>query len=119
MALPDTAAVSLADVKAQLNQTMTVDDALIERKIMAAQQHIEGLLGFTLRDEYPTQGSIVFPATVPAPLVEAVCQLAAWWYAQREAALVGVNAAEIPLGVTDIVNGYRDWSWGEADTDAD
>lgn len=68
---------------------------------------------------YPTRGSIVFPATVPAPLVEAVCQLAAWWYAQREAALVGVNAAEIPLGVTDIVNGYRDWSWGEADTDAD
>mgnify|MGYP000908835455 CR=1 FL=1 len=34
MALPDTAAVSLADVKAQLNQTMTVDDALYEMELV-------------------------------------------------------------------------------------
>lgn len=118
MALPNTAAVTLADVKAQLNQTLDVDDALIERKIMAAQAHVESWLGFALADRYPTKDEVAYPATVPPPLVEAVCQLAAWWYAQREAVLVGVSATEIPLGVKDIVDAHRDWSWGEADTDA-
>jgi len=118
MALPETAAATLEQVKAQLNQTLAIDDALIERKIMAAQAHIEGWLGFALAEKYPAAGSTSYPATVPPPLVEAVCQLAAWWYEQRAAALVGVSAAEIPLGVTEIVNNYRDWSWGEPDDDA-
>jgi uncharacterized phiE125 gp8 family phage protein len=46
-------------------------------------------------------------ANVPAPLKEAVKQLAAHWYENREAVLVGVNAQAIPLGLFDLIEPYR------------
>ncbi|MBB5045931.1 putative phage protein (predicted DNA packaging) [Rhodopseudomonas rhenobacensis] len=98
------AIVTLEEVKAQLNQTLDVDDELIERKICAAQCHIEQLLGFKISDQYT-------PTKIPAPLKECVCQLAAHWYENREAVLVGVTAQSLPIGVSDIVNEYRNWSW--------
>lgn len=103
--------VTLDDVKAQLNQTLDIDDDLIERKIAAAQNHIENLLGFKIECEYT-------PSKIPAALKECVCQLAAHWYENREAALVGVNAQALPFGLTDIVNEHRIWSFGEPDADA-
>lgn len=99
------AIVTTADVKAQLNQTQSVDDVLIGKKIDAAQNHIERLLGFAIEAEYPPP--------VPDALKEAVCQLAAYWYENREPVLIGVSAQMLPLGLDAIVNEYRNWSWAD------
>lgn len=100
--------VVLDDVKAQLNQTLDIDDDLIERKIEAAQAHIENLLGFEIEEEWT-------PSKIPPELKECVCLLAAHWYENREATLVGVNAQTLPFGVPEIVNEHRRWSFGEPD----
>ncbi len=49
------------------------------------------------------------PADVPAPLCEAVKQLAAHWYENREAVFVGNSAQAIalPLGLFDLIEPYR------------
>lgn len=104
--------VTLDEIKQQLNQTLDVDDALIQRKAEAAQNHLENLLGFKIETRFGGQDQD--PA--PPVLKECVCLLAAHWYENREAALVGVNAQTLPHGVDAIVNEYRDWSWGEAET---
>lgn len=103
--------VDVTILKQQLNATGipgTDDDALIERKIKAAQDHIERLLGFKIEETYG--GTDQDP--IPPALVEAVCQLAAHWYENREATLVGVNGQELPFGVWQIVNEYREYSFG-------
>ena len=46
---------------------------------------------------------------VPDPIQEAIKQLAAHFYENREATLVGVSAQELPLGVADLINPYRAW----------
>ena len=103
--------VALADVKEHLNQSLDLDDDLIERKVAAAQNHVENLLGFKIEDRFGGANQDL----VPPALSECVCQLAAHWYENREAALVGISAQPLPLSMWDIVNEYRDWSWGEAD----
>lgn len=103
--------VTLDDAKAQLNLTTTDDDALVTRLMSAAQSWLEAQLGYKLADKYPPTGS---PAqTVPPALDHAILLMTAHWYANREASLIGVNGSELPLGVCDIVNDYRNWSWGE------
>lgn len=99
--------VTVEEMKAQLNLTGipgTDDDALIERKIKAAQDYIERLLGFKIEATYPVE--------VPPSLVEAVSQTAAHWFENREATLVGVSAQELPFGVWPIVNEFREYSFG-------
>ena len=96
--------VDLATVKQQLGVTTDLDDAMIERKIGAAQDHVERLLGYKIEEEFA-------PGAIPPSLVEAVCQLAAHWYENREATLVGVSAQQLPLGVQDILREYRSWSF--------
>lgn len=103
--------VDVAILKQQLNATGipgTDDDALIERKIDAAQNHIERLLGFKIEETYGGTDQ----DEIPPALVEAVCQLAAHWYENREATLVGVNGQELPFGVWQIVNEFREYSFG-------
>ncbi|MCJ8053889.1 head-tail connector protein [Shinella curvata] len=105
------AIVTLAQLKEQLNfdeDLGTADDVLLGRKIEAAQNHIERLLGFKIGETY---GGTEQEA-IPPSLVEAVLQLAAHWYENREATLVGVTAEELPFGVWEIVREYRDWSFG-------
>ena len=102
------AIVTLAEIKEQLNFTPDLgaaDDALLQRKIDAAQDHVERMLGFRFADTYGGEGQ----DPIPPALIEAVSQLAAWWYEIREAA--GEGAREVPFGVTDIVEGYREWSF--------
>lgn len=82
------------------------DDALIEQKIEAAQAHLERLLGFTLAEKYTDEG-----ADVPEPLREAIMQLAAWWYEQREAAVIGDQVRRAPFSVAEIAQEYREWSF--------
>lgn len=107
--------VTLEELKAHLNVTVDTDDDLIERKLSAAQQQLERHLGFTFAAEFPDAADDHFPATVPTPLREAVCQLAAHYYENREAVLVGVNAQLLPEGMWDVVNNYRNWSWSDAE----
>ncbi|CUX15365.1 MULTISPECIES: head-tail connector protein [Agrobacterium] len=103
--------VSLNELKQQLNLTPdlgTDDDALLERKIAAAQNQVERLLGFKIEERYGSTGQ----EEIPPALVEAVSQTAAHWYENREATLVGVSAQELPFGVWPIVNEYREYSFG-------
>lgn len=104
--------VTLEQIKQQLNFTAAlgaVDDALLARKIDAAQGHVERLLGFQIETRFPPEGDPPV-STVPSALVECVCQLAAWWYENRETVNVG-NVNEVPFGVTAIVREYQDWAF--------
>ncbi|MDX3975790.1 head-tail connector protein [Shinella sp.] len=103
--------VSLAEMKQQLNLTDdlgTDDDALIARKIAAAQNLIERHLGYKIEARYGGNDQ----EEIPPALTEAVAMLAAHWYENREATLVGISAQELPLGVTAIVTEYREYSFG-------
>ncbi|PZU23794.1 MAG: DNA-packaging protein [Shinella sp.] len=103
--------VTVEVLKDQLNITPdlgTDDDALIERKIKAAQGHIERLLGFKIEERYGGTEQ----EEIPPALVEAVSQLAAHWYENREATLIGVSAQELPFGVWPIINEFREYSFG-------
>ncbi|KEP68527.1 DNA-packaging protein [Thioclava dalianensis] len=96
--------VTLDDLKAQLSFTDDMgelDDTLLAGKIDAAQDHIERLLGFKIEDEFGVDGT--------PSLKEAVLQLAAHWYENREAA--GDGLREIPFGVDEIVREYRGFTF--------
>ncbi len=98
-------------LKEQLNLTPDLgnsDDALLGRKLAAAQDHLQRLLGYKIEVVYGNAGQ----EEIPPALVEAVLQTAAHFYENREAVLVGVTGAELPFGVSDIVANYREWSFG-------
>lgn len=102
--------ITLAEMKEHLNITAdfgSADDALINGKIAAAQNHIERLLGFAIEETYG--GTNQQP--IPPALKQAVQILAAHWYENREGTLVGVTAQELPFGVWDIVREYREYSF--------
>lgn len=99
---------TLDDLKAQLSFTDdigNVDDALLQRMLMAAEGYVERKLGFKFADTFGGAGQ----EAVPGALVEAVLMLAAHWYENREAA--GEAAREQPFGVSDIVREFRDWTF--------
>jgi hypothetical protein len=102
--------VTVPELKEQLNITPDLgsgDDAMLGRKIAAAQGYIERLLGFKIEETYGGEDQ----DEVPPALAEAVLQTAAHWYENREAILVGVSAQELPFGVLSIVNEYREYSF--------
>jgi len=100
--------VSVTELKEQLNQTLSVDDTLIGRKIAAAQNHIERLLGVDIEATYGGAGQ----DPIPDALKEAVSLLAAHWYENREASVIGLSTATIPFGVHELVREYREFSYG-------
>lgn len=89
--------VTLPLLKSQLNITDDNDDALLSHKIAAAEDWTSAYLGKPLSDFDP----------VPAGIVEAVLQLAAHLYENREAVLIGVNAYDLPYGTTDFLRPHR------------
>lgn len=102
--------ISVAEIKEQLNIAAddNSDDALLSRKIGAAQDHVERLLGFKISERYGGAEQ----EGIPSALVEAVSQLAAHWYENREASVIGMSAGALPFGVQDIIREYREYSFG-------
>ena len=95
--------ITLDDIKSHLNVTIDADDTLLAGKIAAAQQCVVNYVGAKLDDAEE------FPDGTPAPLKEAVRQLAAHFYENREPILVGASAQIMPLGIFDLVGPYRNW----------
>lgn len=102
------AIAALYDLKDQLAFTSDIgeaDNALLQQKLDAAQNHVERLLGFGIEATFG--GADQDP--VPAVLVEAVLQLAAHWYDNREAGSDAVR--ELPFGVREIITEYREFTF--------
>lgn len=100
--------VTPADLMAQLGLTEDAppgDLELLQKKVDAAQNHVERLLGFKVEERFGGEDQ----EPVPPALIEAVMQLAAWWFENREAA--GDGARSMPFGVEEIVTEYREWSF--------
>lgn len=91
---------ALSDLKAQLNLTDEGDDELLTRYVAAAEKFTANFVG----GETPVTYS-----SAPADLCQAVLLLAAHWYENREATLVGVSAHELPLGFHELANAHREW----------
>lgn len=79
---------------------------LLQRLLDAATAHIERQLGFKLDD------ADELPDGTPADLELAVLQLAADWYENREASLIGITGRPMPFGVQEIVSEYRRYTFG-------
>ncbi len=97
--------VSVADVKAHMNVTVADDDALIGDKIAAAEAWIGTFIGSPLDD------ATAFPDGAPEPLKEAVRQLVAHLYENREATLVGntLTSMDVSPGLFDLIGPYREY----------
>ena len=93
---------NLSLLKAQLNLDHDLDDALLTHKLNVAEEWIVAYVGTPL------------PDPVPAPVTEAALQLAAYWFAQREAASFGVSTMAVPFGVHDLLRPYRESVTGHA-----
>ncbi|MBB4067169.1 head-tail connector protein [Gellertiella hungarica] len=89
--------VPLELLKSQLNIDHATDDALLTHKIAAAEEYAAAYLGVPLSSFNP------FPATI----TEAILQLAAHLYENREAVLIGMSADYLPFGVVDFLRPYR------------
>jgi hypothetical protein len=92
--------ISLEDMKAHLRVTISDDDVIIADKLATAAEWISKYTGI------PTDSS------TPGPVNEAVRQLTAHLYANREASLVGVTAQSLPFGVLDLLNPYTPFVCG-------
>lgn len=92
--------VSLDALKSHVRVDYGDDDADLGAKLEAARRHIEAYVG-PLDD---------FENGVPAEIVEAVKQLAAHFYATREAAQEE-SLSVIPFGVFDLIGPYRKWEF--------
>lgn len=89
---------SLEQAKAHLNRSeINTDDAVIQQKLDAATAWVLEYIADEYRDEPPT------------PVVEAVFQLMAHWYQNREGVAVGVAAETLPLGIRTLLAPYRSW----------
>ncbi|MCC5968394.1 MAG: phage head-tail connector protein [Pararhodobacter sp.] len=102
------AIVTEAELIAQLGlEGITGHEAMLAQKIAAAQAHVERLLGFKIEAQFGGEDQ----EPIPEPLREAVLQLAAWWFEQREAGLTGTIVTTPPHSLPDIVAEYREWTF--------
>lgn len=81
------------------------DLLILQQKGDAAQNHIERILGFRIEGEFGGEEQ----DPIPEALKEAVLQLAAWWFENRET--VTDRDRRLPFGVSEIVNEYREWTF--------
>lgn len=97
--------ITVADAKAHMNITTSADDALIADKLATAEAWISLYIGRLLDD------AEAFPDGTPEPLKEAVRQLVAHLYENREATLVGLNMVDVSPGLFALMAPYRDWAF--------
>lgn len=88
--------ITLDQAKAHLNVTMDVDNDLIAGKLATAKAWV----GAYTASDPDADGT-------PAPIGEAVLQMTAHLYENREVSLVGVTASELPFGFLDLLAPYR------------
>lgn len=81
-------------LKLQLNLNHDLDDALLNHKLAAAQAWIKSHIGSAF-------------GVTDAASVEAMLQLAAYWYEQRESAS-DVTMRPVPFGVYDLLASHRE-----------
>lgn len=93
--------LALDDAKAHLNVFVTDDDTLIQNKIAAAEAWIGQYIGQDLNTLSP----------FPDPLKEAIRQLVAHLYNNREASLIGINIVDNCPGLFDLLAPYRTWNF--------
>jgi hypothetical protein len=93
-------AITLDQAKAHLNVTFDADDALLTDKLAAAKAWV----GAYTASDIDADGT-------PAPVNEAVLQLTAHLYQNREASLIGVTASALPFGFLDLLAPYRAFSF--------
>jgi hypothetical protein len=90
--------VDLPELCRHLNITTTDDYELLNNKLAAAIAWVEAYTGGPLD-----------PENVPAPINEAILQLVAHLYENREATLIGLTAQALPMGFLDLLEPYRAW----------
>ena len=93
-------AVTLESLKQHLNLTLDDDDEMLIEKLAAAKQWVTGYIAADVDAD-----------STPAPVDEAVRQLAAHLYENREASLVGITASAMPFGFIDLLAPYRAWAF--------
>jgi uncharacterized phage protein (predicted DNA packaging) len=93
-------AISLEDMKAHLRVTVSDDDVIIADKLATAAEWIAKYTG------------IPSDSATPKPVNEAIRQLAAHLYANREASLVGATAQSLPFGVLELLTPYTPFVCG-------
>lgn len=101
--------VPLSLAKLHLNIVGNDDDELISFYIGAAEAYLSNFIGRRLADIIPVEND----------LQKAVLDLAAFYYAQREAVSFGVAMNLAPCGVIEIANFYRKSFFGEGATDGE
>lgn len=79
------------------------DDVMMGRKLQAAQNHVEQLLGYKIEEQF---GDALGQEPLPAPIKEAVLGLAAHLYDNR-----GEDGPAMPEWVADVVQCYRGWTF--------
>lgn len=99
---------ALAALKAHLNMLdADHDDTLLTDKIEAAitfTSHHVGKLDAQTGDPVTLMWD-----TAPADVRQAILMLAAHWYENREATLIGIGGAETPIGYFDLLLAHRRW----------
>lgn len=100
------AVLEVSDIKRHCNITTSEDDGLISDKIDAAEAWIGQFIG------KPIDDATAFPGGAPEPLKEAVRQLVAHLYENREATLVGLSMTDVSPGLYELLDPYRDWVFG-------
>lgn len=75
----------------------TADDALLAQNLNEATAWVADVIGKPVE------------ADAPASIHRAVRMMAAHFYENREATIVGVSAAETPFGVMSLLDSHRYW----------
>lgn len=91
------AVITKTDLKRHLNIDHAEDDALLCTKIKVAEQWVEAIVGKPFADF----------ETIPAPLLEAVRQLAGHLYEHREASFDAGSIEALPFGLMTLITPYR------------
>lgn len=92
--------VTLAALKAHLRVDDSFEDAGLTAMLEAARRHVEAWVGPL--DDFEV---------VPADIVEAMKQLAAHMYENREVTVTGTIISEIKVGFYDLIGPHRKWEF--------